>query len=64
MFEAIRIEKSGKELRDICRAKLNRDEFSKALSGAERMKLELMANHLTDKYRYLLTLEEAIFLGI
>ena len=64
MFESIQIEKSGRELRDICIARLNRDEFTSKLTEEQRSQLKIMSKHLTDKNRYALSLAECNFLGI
>jgi hypothetical protein len=58
------IDKSGKELREACKARLNRNELSPTLSTDMLNRLDIMARHLTDKSRYSLTLTECQFLGI
>lgn len=64
LFSTIKIDKSGKELKDACKARLNKSEFTNDLSTDTKIRLDIMARHLTDKARYQITLVEAQFLGI
>jgi hypothetical protein len=64
MFANIKIEKSGKELRDACIATINRHELTPTLTPVEISVLEILSRNLTDSYRYELTIDEARFLGL
>lgn len=64
LFNSVLIDKSGKELKEACRARLNRDELKPELSADIKTRLDIMSRHLTDKNRYTLTLTECQFLGI
>jgi len=64
MFANIKIEKSGKELKEACIATLNRNELQRTLTPLDISVLQILGRNLTDSYRYELTIDEAIFLGL
>jgi len=64
LFQNIHIEKSGKDIKDACLAKINKEELKPKMTDSEKAQVDVMSRNLVDSYRYNLTLEEAMFLEL
>ncbi len=64
MFNHLHILKTGKQIKDAAKARLNREQVEATLDPSEKIRLEVMSRNLVDDGLYSFSLDELHLLGL